>query len=55
MERPDGSTSEYFIDAETVLPLGRVEHDRGARLIERVTVLEALPPTPQSLAKVRAP
>jgi hypothetical protein len=55
VERPDGSTSEYFIDAETVLPLGRVEHDRGARLIERVTVLEALPPTPQSLAKVRAP
>jgi hypothetical protein len=57
--------AEFFIDAETALPLGRTDHTRvydrngkltqDSRLTERVIVIDQLPPTPENLAKVRAP
>lgn len=63
VSRLERERSEYFIDRETTLPVGRTEHVRSynaagkliseRRVNERVATLEYLDPTPENLAKVR--
>ena len=55
----DGNLHEFFLDAETGLPLGAIEtftaRSRGAGtfiVTTRVRALEQLPPTPENLAKL---
>ena len=55
----DGNLHEFFLDAETGLPLGAIEtfqvRSRGGGtfiVTTRVEALEQLPPTPENLAKL---